>query len=113
MSGRLRPSAIQAVVRANFGAFRSCYEAGLTRAPTLAGVVRARFTIDHTGHVSDAGLEDTTFPDAEVAACVVSSFRALVFPVPEEGIVKVVYPIAFSRAAVEHAEPPPSAPASQ
>lgn len=97
-AGRLAPEAIQKAVRAQFGAFRLCYEQGLTRDPRLTGKVIVRFVIGRNGNVSAAGTDNwqSSMPDAEVTRCVVEQMKATVFLPPEGGIVTVVYPIMFS-----------------
>ncbi len=99
ISGRLPPETIQRIVRQNFGRFRACYEAGLTRNPSLAGTVRARFVIGRDGAVSNVGDGGSSMPDPAVTSCVIRAFYGLSFPQPEGGIVTVVYPIAFSPAS--------------
>jgi hypothetical protein len=112
-SGRLDPVVIQKIVRANFGAFRQCYEDGLRRDPKLEGHVSIRFVIGRDGAVSavrDADQEppdghewgsssshpEVVMPDTQVSACVVAAFRKLSFPPPDGGIVTVTYPIMFA-----------------
>jgi hypothetical protein len=95
--GRLDPSAIQRIVRANEGRFRACYLEGLLKSPTLEGRVAVRFLIRRDGSVAMA--EDTAgsdLPDEDVRACVVHAFTALSFPEPG-GVVSVTYPFVFSR----------------
>jgi hypothetical protein len=96
VSGRLPPEVVQRVVRQNFGRFRMCYEQGLRNNPNLAGRVSIAFTIGRDGSVGSAQNAGSDLPDAAVVSCVQSSFRALSFPAPDAGIVKVTYPIAFS-----------------
>ena len=75
--------------------------------------VSTRFVIGREGHVTsviegESPVEQdwvlaprevpktTPMPDRKVVSCVHAAFLALVFPPPTEGIVTVVYPIAFS-----------------
>jgi len=115
-SGRLPPDVIQQIVRASYGRFRHCYEAGLARKPKLQGRVTVRFVIDRGGRVpcaADASIRagtaaeadehegsiphaESPFPDAQVVDCMLKEYRKLVFPKPEGGSVTVVYPILFS-----------------
>jgi hypothetical protein len=96
VNGRLPAETIRKVVRANFGEFRKCYEAGLSNNPKLEGEVRMRFVIARTGKVSATGVApESTMPDESVSACVQEAFSKLVFPEPEGGIVTVTYPIRF------------------
>ena len=94
--GRLPPTVIQQIVRSHFSEMRRCYEDALRTSPKLEGKVLVRFIIDRDGHTSSAEDGGSTIADPNVIACVVSEFKALVYPVPEGGIITVVYPILFS-----------------
>lgn len=97
VSGYLPPTLIQAVVRKNWGAFRQCYESGLTRSPELEGRVIVRFVIKRDGKVMLADSNTgTTLPDPKVVACVRTAFEKLEFPAPIDGIVTVAYPILLA-----------------
>lgn len=96
VAGRLPPPLIQIVVRARFGEFRPCFEAGLKHNPELTGRVMARFVIDRDGSVSNVADGGSDLPDAEVTTCVLKAFYGLRFPRPDGGIVTVVYPIMLS-----------------
>lgn len=96
VSGRLPSEVIQRVVRQNFGRFRVCYESGLRTNPTLNGRVSARFVIDRTGAVSAVQNGGSDIPDSGVVNCVMSAFYGLSFPAPDNGVVRVTYPIMFS-----------------
>ncbi|HWA75363.1 MAG TPA: AgmX/PglI C-terminal domain-containing protein [Polyangiaceae bacterium] len=96
VSGVLPAELVQRVVRQNFGRFRNCYEDGLRRNPSLSGRVTARFVIDRSGAVTLAQNGGSDLPDSSVVSCVVSAFYGLSFPAPDNGIVRVSYPIAFS-----------------
>ncbi|WP_044239644.1 AgmX/PglI C-terminal domain-containing protein [Chondromyces apiculatus] len=96
VSGRLPPEVIQRTVRQNFGRFRHCYEAGLRGNPNLAGRVSVAFVIGRDGAVSSVQNAGSDMADPSVVSCVVRSFYGLSFPSPENGIVTVTYPIAFS-----------------
>jgi hypothetical protein len=95
VTGRLPPEVIQRIVRQNFGRFRLCYENGLRSNPNLQGSVNVRFTIDRSGGVSDVANGGSDLEGA-TTGCVVNTFRGLAFPAPEDGLVKVVYPLRFS-----------------
>ncbi len=96
MVGTLPPGVIQRVVRQNFGRFRQCYETGLRANPNLAGRVAVRFVIARDGSVSNASNGGSDLPDSGVVSCVVRAYYGLSFPAPQNGIVTVSYPIAFS-----------------
>jgi hypothetical protein len=92
-SDRLPPEQIQSIVRTNYDRFRRCYESGLARNPKLRGRVAIRFVIERDGTVSKQAITHNELPDCAVAQCVRDGFSDLKFPVPERGIVTVVYPI--------------------
>jgi hypothetical protein len=96
VSGRLPPETIQRVVRQSFGRFRSCYQQGLARDPSLAGRVSTKFVIARDGSVGVAVDAGSDLADAGVASCVRHEFAGLSFPEPPGGAVSVVYPISFS-----------------
>lgn len=93
---RLPPAVINGIVRKNFGLFRICYEAGLSKTPRLGGLVQVRFVIDESGATTKAEDFGSDLPDPEVVACIVRNYSKLSFPPPEGGSVTIVYPIHFS-----------------
>lgn len=95
-SGHLPAEIIQRTVRQNFGRFRMCYQAGLTRNPSLEGRVSVRFVIGRDGAVSNVGLVGAGMPDASVNDCLRASFYGISFTRPDNGIVQVTYPLLFS-----------------
>jgi hypothetical protein len=93
--GARQPDEIQAVVRASFGAFRSCYEAVLRTSPTARGTAKMHFVIRDDGAIEGvSAVTDGPLRDAE--ACLVAAFKGLSFPAAVGGKVTVTYPIAFS-----------------
>jgi hypothetical protein len=94
----LAPEEIQLIVRADFGAFRACYEDALKRDPKVAGRIAIYFEVGRDGHVSEARTQDdSTFREAQATACILDRMRRLVFPSRvTEGKTTVVYPIIFS-----------------
>lgn len=114
-STHMSPETIQRVVRGQFEVFRRCYEEGLRTNPTLTGRIDIRFQIHLDGAVREVSTVSTPTPrdaasagpsaepavpemsDAQVVRCVAKGFEALRFPKPW-GVIKVVYPIAFSPA---------------
>ncbi|HXK16913.1 MAG TPA: AgmX/PglI C-terminal domain-containing protein, partial [Polyangiaceae bacterium] len=95
VSGRLPPESIQETVRRNDGRFRACYHEGLLKNPKLEGAVTTRFLIGRDGTVVASMDSGSTLADRAVIACIVSTFKTLVFPVPD-GTVTVVYPFLLS-----------------
>jgi len=96
VSGRIPPEVVQRIVRQNYGRFRMCYENGLRSNPNLGGRVMTRFVIGRDGSVANASNGGSDLADSGVVSCVVSAFYGLSFPSPENGVVRVSYPITFS-----------------
>ena len=96
VGGHLPPEAIQRVVRANFGRFRNCYDAGLRMNPSLTGRVVTKFIIGRDGSVAVSADGGSDIPDRSVVNCVVRSYQALSFPTPDSGQVTVTYPLMFT-----------------
>jgi hypothetical protein len=80
----------------NDGRYRACYERGLRTNPALAGRVTVKFVVDRSGAVAVASDGGSDIPDDGVKKCVIAAFGALSFPAPANGLLTVVYPIAFS-----------------
>jgi beta-lactamase regulating signal transducer with metallopeptidase domain len=95
-NGRLAPEVIQGVVRASFGRFRACYEAGLGKDARLQGRVTVSFVIEPDGTVQNAADQGSSLTDTRVVQCVVDGFGRLHFPPPQGGYVTVIYPIEFN-----------------
>lgn len=93
--GELPAEAVIRVVRQNFGLFRTCYEAMLGNGGYPMGTVRVRFVIAENGTVSASQLVSNNLPSSKLGSCVVSAFRALKFPEPRGGPMRIVYPISF------------------
>jgi hypothetical protein len=94
---RLPAEAIQRVVRANFGRFRACYEAGLAKNPSLAGTVPVAFLVGRGGDVAAAKEgAGADLPDGDVRACIVRAFASLTFPDPGDATVSVTYRLVLA-----------------
>lgn len=99
-SGSLEPSQIRAVIQRNLSAIRYCYERELVSDPKLEGKLVVHFTVGQAGSVVTADeASDAPFPSAKVTGCVLSRFKAMVFPKPlGGGTVSVKYPLIFKAA---------------
>jgi len=93
---QLPAAVVQAVVRANFGKFRLCYEAALRNCPNLSGRVVVNFTIQPNGTVSRADTTGSDIPEVAVSKCVAERFKELVFPTFDGPPIKVTYPVTFT-----------------
>jgi hypothetical protein len=87
---------IQHTVRDYFGTLRRCYESGLGRDSHLMGDIILSFVIGPDGSVTQVENDGGNMPDEYVVTCVLRRLEKLRFPKPEGGVVKVVYPIAFT-----------------
>jgi hypothetical protein len=91
--GDLDKSEIRKVVKNAKPKIASCYETALINAPSLAGTVQVQFFIKPDGTVATA---DASGISPEVATCVASVVKTLVFPKPKGGGgVQVVYPFTM------------------
>jgi len=93
----LAPRDIDAVIRANAGVFRGCYQRRLdarTDRRPIAGSLALRFVIAADGRVRSVAIATDTLGDAEVAACVERRILQLQFPGGTGAI--VTYPFGFS-----------------
>ncbi len=93
--GQLDPAEIRRVVQADRPKYQQCYEAALTKSPTLAGKVSVHFIVGVDGSVASAENSGSTLADAKVVDCVVQAFSKLRFPAPKGGTVDIVYPLDF------------------
>ncbi len=96
VAGALPPEVVARIVRQNFGRFRLCYENGLRHDPTLRGRIVTSFVIESDGSVSRIADAGSDLPDDGVLACVLRANGNMSFPQPEQGVVKVKYPIIFN-----------------
>jgi hypothetical protein len=105
VSGRLPAAPIQETVRRNDGRFRACYHQGLLRNPKLEGTVTTRFLIGRDGTVVASRDSGSTLADRAVVACIVSAFKTLAFPAPDDPVT-VVYPFVLSPSTAKERRPP-------
>jgi len=97
-SGRLNQKVVGAVIQANVGAFKTCFERRLRDKPDLAGRVFVQFVISADGSVSEVSLLENTTGDEPFADCLSKQVRRLRFPPPEGGDVTFVFPFIFEQA---------------
>lgn len=95
VDGRLPPEHILSVIAQN-AQLRTCYGIGLRDTPTLAGRVVLHFVIGRNGDVSRADSRQSTLPDADVPACMVSEIKKLHFAQPEGDVVTVTLPLELT-----------------
>jgi hypothetical protein len=94
--GGLDKSLIAAVVQANIGQIKHCYERQLLVDSNLFGKVVAQWTIDKDGNVPQSSVKKTTLNSEPVEKCILGKIRNWQFPKPKGGgQVFVSYPFLF------------------
>jgi hypothetical protein len=92
-NGDLDKAIIRREIKANIAKITACYEKQLTAHPDLHGTVMTQFFISPTGAVKTS---EASGVDPEVAMCVATVIKAIVFPKPKGGGgVQVNYPFTF------------------
>lgn len=98
VEGGLDGNQIADVVRRNLGQIRFCYEQGLQLDNTLSGRVAVKWTIDASGSVKIAQVQNTTLNNKNVEDCILRRLQTWKFPVPEGSQeVPVSYPFLLKR----------------
>ncbi|RYZ98940.1 MAG: AgmX/PglI C-terminal domain-containing protein, partial [Proteobacteria bacterium] len=94
--GGLDKSLIAAVVQANIGQIKHCYERQLIVDPNIFGKVVAAWTINKDGLVSVSSIKNSTMNSKPVENCIAGKIKAWAFPKPQGGgQVLVSYPFMF------------------
>lgn len=94
--GGLDKSLIAAVVQANIGQIKHCYERQLIVDPNIFGKVVASWTINKDGAVSVSSVKNTTMNNKPVENCILAKIKNWNFPKPKGGgQVLVSYPFLF------------------
>jgi len=94
--GGLDKSLIAAVVQANIGQIKHCYERQLIVDPNVFGKVVAAWTINKDGAVSVSSVKKTTMNNKTVENCIAGKIKTWAFPKPKGGgQVLVSYPFLF------------------
>ncbi len=96
-AGQLNQKAVVAVISANIGAFKTCFERRLREIPDLAGRVFVQFTVGVDGQISKVSLLQNTTGDAPFADCLVRQVQRLRFPPPKGGDASFVFPFIFEQ----------------
>jgi hypothetical protein len=95
--GGLSKEAIRRVVQQHRGRIRHCYETALRNDGDVAGRVAVKFTITPAGSVQTAEPSVNTTGDEELARCVETVVRRMVFPAAD-GITACTYPFLLQMA---------------
>jgi hypothetical protein len=73
---------------------RTCYNRAL-KTSEVSGSITVSVQVGSTGAVCGASVTKDTVGSAEIASCVLGSFRGKSFPAPQSGCVVVNIPIRF------------------
>jgi hypothetical protein len=90
----LTPEQIRRVVLSRMGAFRACYEMGLSKDPDAKGGVTMSFAISPGGSVASASVASSSLGNARVEGCMLRTFNRLHFPVADKPT-NSVWPFVF------------------
>jgi len=102
VQGSLSKDVIAAIVRRHENEIKYCYEGELNKHPDLYGKVSVAWTIDGTGDVSEANVNETTMNNSSVENCMATKIRRWKFPEPKGGgQVFVTYPWVFKSSSEE------------
>jgi hypothetical protein len=85
---------VKAIIGKDLPRVRACYEAGVAKAPALAGKVSLSFAIDKMGKPRDAKVLSSEL-DGNVTSCIMKVFQSLAFPEPPSGAVQVQWMADF------------------
>jgi Ca-activated chloride channel family protein len=97
VTGSLDRDLIRRIVRAHINEVRSCYNAELTKDPSLAGKVVIELAIAAAGTVSSSSVQSNDTGSEEVGECIAKAVKKWKFPKPPGGsVVKVRYPFVLS-----------------
>jgi hypothetical protein len=95
--GRLYPEAIGGVIRIHFGAFLTCYGAGLAREPGLTGTLFVEIAFGEDGVPTRVTSEPaSSLHDEPVIDCILDKFQKLRFPTSHGGPIKALYPVVLA-----------------
>ena len=102
----LKTSIIGARIASYEPQLKDCYQKALPLFPHAEGRIATEFTINATGHVSEAKVTDTSMNLPVVENCVLEVVKGMVFPRPAGGGTVVVnYPFRFRPAAASSFSP--------
>lgn len=96
--GKMPEAIVRQRVTQHSSAILRCYSDGQGSAPELAGRAMMRFIIEEDGQVQRVSTIGADFPSKAVPRCLEALFRAIRFPKPDSGSVRVTYPLPLSGA---------------
>ncbi|WP_146156085.1 AgmX/PglI C-terminal domain-containing protein, partial [Enhygromyxa salina] len=106
--GSLDKDIVRRIVRAHINEVRSCYNAGLSKDPSLGGMLAIKFVVTSRGEVASSIVQESTIESATVSKCVAKAVKRWKFPKPPDaGNVVVTYPFLLSPGDGDPPPPPP------
>jgi hypothetical protein len=98
---KLNKDGIKAAIGEKIPELKECYSSWLEANPSLAGKMKVSFTIDTVpetglGGVTQIEIADGGIDHFAMQGCVMNVFKDLRFEAPENGPLKVNYPLAFA-----------------
>lgn len=97
--GGLDKEVIAAVIRRHANEIKFCYEKELQKDPSLGGKVTVDWTIDPSGAVVEALVQESTLANAQVEGCIISRIQRWRFPEEKNGSsTQVNFPWVFKPA---------------
>lgn len=97
-SGRVRLPAVHDVIRDHRPEVTQCYQEGLSRNRSLAGVAKVRFLIGPRGRIENAEVYESSLHDDTVEECILAAMREWRFPRPRPrgSSVLMTYPYSLA-----------------
>ncbi|MDP8224877.1 MAG: AgmX/PglI C-terminal domain-containing protein [Candidatus Lernaella stagnicola] len=96
--GSMNQKVVAAVIGANVGGVKACFERRLREIPDLSGRVFVEFTIGVDGVVKTVNVLENTSGDGPFAECLTRQVRRMNFPPPKGGEVTFVFPFIFEQS---------------
>jgi outer membrane biosynthesis protein TonB len=95
--GSMDPDVIRRILLDHLPQFRYCYQKELEKVGSeVSGVIKLDFTIGASGHVTGAGVDNSSNLPAETKKCVIGVLKGITFPEPMGGgTVEVKQPMNF------------------
>lgn len=93
--GFLSPEQIDKVVKMNARGVKYCYENVLRHFPGVSGKVELEWVIGEGGKVEDSKVSQSTAKNHELESCLARVVGRWVFPEPQGGKCRVIYPFYF------------------
>ena len=98
--GRINQDAIEKALAKRLERFQYCYEKALLSDATLAGNIMMGWTISAGGRPGSIRVVKSQMNNSKLNACMTKEIRAIRFPSPKGGIVKIKFPFNFTSSSL-------------